>query len=279
MTSVTQRQTVTRASPHHYVSAERLWQHATVGTNRLRETVAGGGTAFGAWLMLGNPATAEMVASLGFDYVCIDCQHGLVGYEDMRDILIAVRGLHATPIVRVPSNDAAWIGKALDMGAEGVIVPLVNSRADAERAAAACRFPPAGERSFGLVRSQLNLGRDPAQVNTEVMCFVMIETSDGLADTEAICSTPGVDGVYIGPADLALSLGASPFREFPPEHHQAVERVRDACIAAGVIPAIHTLNGADAKARASQGFRLITCTSDAGMLAAGALHELGVARS
>lgn len=250
-----------------------------MATNRLRALLADGGTAFGVWVMLANPSVAELVGSLGFDYVCIDCQHGLLGFEEMRDILMALKGLPTTPIVRVPANDASWICKALDAGAEGVIVPLVNSRQDAERAAASCRYPPAGERSFGLARAQLALGRDPAEVNAEVMCFVMIETAEGLAATDAICSTPGIDGVYIGPADLALSLGAHPFRELPPEHQQAVERVRDACNAHGIVPAIHTLNGADARLRAQQGFRMITATSDAGMLASGGLHELGAAKS
>jgi len=248
-------------------------------TNRLRALLAEGGTAFGAWIMLSNPAGAEMLGGLGFDYVCIDCQHGLLGFEEMRDILLALKGLPTTPIVRVPSNDASWIGKALDTGAEGVIVPLVNSKADAERAAAASRFPPLGERSFGLARGHLALGRNPDDVNREVLCFAMIETREGLDAADDICATPGIDGIYIGPSDLALSLGVPPMlREPPPVHAEAVAGVLASCVAAGIVPAIHAHSGVDARARAGEGFRMVTCTSDAAILAIGGLNELGAAR-
>jgi len=241
--------------------------------------LAEGGTAFGAWIVMSNPAGAEMLGGLGFDYVCIDCQHGLLGYEDMRDILLALKGLPTTPIVRVPINDPSWIGKALDTGAEGVIVPLVNSRSDAERAAAACRFPPLGERSFGLARGHLSLGRNPDEVNREVMCFAMIETRHGLDAADDICSVPGIDGIYIGPSDLALSLGVPPMlREPPPVHAEAVAGVLASCVEAGIVPAIHAHSGIDARSRADEGFRMITCTSDAAILAVGGLNELGVAR-
>jgi 4-hydroxy-2-oxoheptanedioate aldolase len=245
----------------------------------LRALLAEGGTAFGAWIVLSNPAGAEMLGGLGFDYLCIDCQHGLLGFEEMRDIVLALKGLPTTPIVRVPSNDASWIGKALDVGAEGVIVPLVNSKADAERAARASRFPPLGERSFGLARGHLALGRNPDDVNREVLCFAMIETREGLEAAEDICATPGIDGIYIGPSDLALSLGVPPtLREPPPVHAEAVAGVLRSCVAANIVPAIHAHSGADARIRADQGFRMVTCTSDAAILAVGGLNELGVAR-
>lgn len=251
-----------------------------MAANRLRALLADGGTAFGAWILMSGPAGAEMIGGLGFDYVCIDCQHGLLGYEEMRDIILVLKGLPTTPIVRVPSNDASWIGKALDTGAEGVIVPLVNSAADAQRAATASRFPPLGDRSFGLARGHLALGRTPDEINREVLCFAMIETADGLAAADEICSTPGIDGVYIGPSDLALSLGVPPLlREPPPVHVEAVAGVRESCVAAGIVPAIHAHSGSDAKARAAEGFRMVTCTSDAAILAVGGLSELEIARS
>ena len=246
---------------------------------RLRELLTDGKTAFGVWVMLSGPAGAEMIASVEPDYVGIDCQHGLLAYEGMRDILLALKGLATTPIVRVPSNDPWWIGKALDAGAEGIIVPLVNSGADAERAVAACRFPPDGERSFGLARGHQPLGRDPAEINKGVLCFPMIETHDGLDAADQICSTPGVDGIYIGPSDLALSLGLSPvFTDPPAQHAAAVDRIRTACEAARIVPGIHAHSGADAHRRAEQGFRMVTVTADASLLAIGSLTELGAAR-
>jgi 4-hydroxy-2-oxoheptanedioate aldolase len=247
--------------------------------NRLRTLWDEGKTAFGAWILLSTPAGAEMVATMGFDYVCIDCQHGLLGFEEMRDILLTLNGIDTTPIVRVPANDASWIGKALDTGAEGIIVPLVNSKADAQRAASACRFPPKGDRSFGLARGHQPFGRNPDEINREVLCLPMIETREGVDAAEEICATPGVDGIYIGPSDLALSLGLPPTVHEPiPEHLAATERVRTACEAAGIIPAIHALSGAEARARADQGFRMVTVTADASAVAFGALTELGKAR-
>jgi 4-hydroxy-2-oxoheptanedioate aldolase len=247
--------------------------------SRLREAWAEQRTAFGAWIMLSGPAGAEMVASMGFDYVCIDCQHGLVAYEGMRDILLTLSGLPVSTVVRVPSGDDWWIGKALDAGAEGIIVPLVNSADDAARVARACRFPPLGVRSFGLARGQQPLGRSPEEINENVLCFPMIETRAGLDAADEIARTPGVDGIYIGPADLALSLGLpTTFKEAPAEHVEAVARVRTACEAAGIVPGIHTYNGADAKARAEQGFRMVTVCADASLLGIGALTELTAAK-
>lgn len=246
--------------------------------NLLRQRWANAETAFGVWVMLSGPAGAEMLGTMGFDYVCIDCQHGLLGFEDMRDILLTLAGIETTPIVRVPSNDASRIGQALDAGAHGVIVPLVNSRADAERAVAACRFPPQGDRSFGLARGHQSLGRNPLEINREVLCLPMIETTQAVEAADEICSVPGVDGIYVGPSDLALSMGLAPMGEQPSEHTDALLRVVKACEVNAITPGIQAFSGAEAKLRAEQGFRMITVTADAAILALGALTELGQAR-
>lgn len=247
--------------------------------NRLRELWAQDKVVFGGWVMLSGATGAEMMASMGYDYIGIDCQHGLFTYDNMRNVLLALTGMNTTPIVRVPSNDPAWIGKALDTGAEGIIVPLVNSRADAERAVAACRFPPLGERSFGLARGHQPFGRDPADINREVLCFPMIETAEAVEAADEICSTPGVDGIYIGPSDLAISMGLAPMQPTQPaQHAEAIERVVKTCRANDIIPAIHAYSGADGKMRAEQGFRMVTVAADASLLAIGSLTELGAAR-
>jgi 4-hydroxy-2-oxoheptanedioate aldolase len=246
--------------------------------NRLKDVWAQDKTAFGAWIMLSGPAGAEMIAAMGFDYIGIDVQHGLLAYEGMRDILMMLSGMPVTPIVRVPANDASWIGKALDAGAQGVIVPMVNSREEAERAVAACRFAPEGERSFGLARGRQELGRNPQEVNRDVLCLPMIETIEAVEAADAICSTPGVDGIYVGPNDLSLSMGLSAMGEQPPEHAEAIARVLKVCQANSTIPAIQAFSGAEAKQRAEQGFRMVTVTADAAILAVGAISELGHAR-
>lgn len=243
--------------------------------SRLRRVWDEGGTAFGCWCMTANPHGAEMLASMGFDYVCVDWQHGLLGYEAMSTMVQAMGGIDVSPIVRVPSNDAGLVGKALDAGAEGIVVPLVSTPEDARRAAAACRYPPDGVRSFGIARARTPFGRDTAAANAGVICLPMIETREGVERVAEICAVTGVDGVYIGPSDLGVSLGVDPGS---PEHTDAVRRIREACEGAGVVPGIHSYSGEDGRRHAADGFRMVTITADMALLATGALRELGSAR-
>lgn len=242
---------------------------------KIREAWAEGRSAFGAWVMMSSPAAIEVIGAAGFDYVCIDCQHGLLAYDDMRDLLLTLNGIETSPIVRVPSKDAAWIGKALDAGAEGVIVPLVNTPAEAQEAAAACRYPPDGTRSFGPARRFQAFAGGPSAANAGVLCFPMIETRQALDDADAICSIPGVDGIYVGPFDLALSSG---LQAFSAEHEEAIGSIRGACERAGIVPGIHAIDGAMARGRSQQGFRLVTVMDDSTMLGRSSTTELDIAR-
>lgn len=243
--------------------------------SRLREAWAQGRTAFGAWVMLTGPAAIEMIAMADFDYVCVDLQHGLLDYSDMRDSLLTLNGHEVSPIVRVPRNDPADIGKALDAGAEGVIIPLVNSVEDAKRAADACLYPPEGSRSFGPARA-FQAFRGTKGANEGVVCLPMIETKSALDAADEICAVDGVTGIYIGPSDLGLSLGVE---QFSTEHEAAVTKIRKACTSAGIVPCIHALDGATAKVRADSGFRMVTVVSDGTMIAKSCAAELAAARS
>jgi 4-hydroxy-2-oxoheptanedioate aldolase len=197
----------------------------------------------------------------------------------MWPMLQAMRYAETTPVVRIPFNDTPWFGKALDAGAEGVIVPMVNSRGDAERAVTATRYGPLGVRSFGPVRSGMLVGSDPDAVNREVLCLVMVETAEAVERAEEICSTPGVDGIYIGPADLAISLGLAVSQMFEAQVHvDAIDHARDAAVRNGIIAGIHTGSGAQARAFADAGFRMCTISSDAWWLRQMAQAELAVAR-
>jgi 4-hydroxy-2-oxoheptanedioate aldolase len=246
--------------------------------SRLRERWIAGETAFGGWCTIGSPFAAELLGSSGFDYVCIDMQHGLVDLERGWMLVQALRGTGATPVVHVPFNHTPWPGKALDAGAEAVVVPMVNSREDAEAAVAACRYAPEGVRSYGPVRSGLVLGDDPPTVNRKVLCLVMIETVRAVEAADAICSTPGVDGVYIGPADLAVSLSGSLAAVGTQEHSDAIETVRAACERHGIVPGIHTTGGTQAKSFADAGFKMCTLSTDASLLRGKAAAELALAR-
>jgi len=236
-------------------------------TSRLRERWRSGSGAVGGWCTTGSPLAAELLADAGFDYVCADCQHGLLGYDALVPVLQAIGRTAAAPIVRVPWNGPGDIAKALD------------ARAEAEAAAAACRYPPLGLRSYGPVRSGLFLGSDPTEVNAEVACLVMIETVQAVERADEICTTPGVDGIYIGPADLAVSMGLSPSFSVPSrEHADAIEEVRLACRRAGIIAGIHTSGGEQTAERLAQGFDMATVATDAALLRGAAVAGLATAR-
>jgi 4-hydroxy-2-oxoheptanedioate aldolase len=242
---------------------------------RRRETVVG------YWVVLDSPASTERLARLGYDYVSLDGQHGVFGYSGMLAGLTAIDAAgQAVGVVRVAGNDAATIGRALDAGAAGVIVPLINSPEEAARAVAACRYPPAGVRSYGPARSLLRAGPLPAEVNDAVIVLAMIETAEGLANVEAIAATPGLDGLYIGPSDLTIALGgAGPDDPSVADAFEAaLVRVRRACEFNRIAAGLHTRSGEDAAKRISDGFTLVTVSGDLSHLEAAARAHLAVAR-
>ena len=233
--------------------------------------------ALGGWITLDALPVMELLAGVGFDYIGIDTQHSLI------DIGAAARLLYAAPIdgppvlVRVPSNDGAAIGKILDCGAHGVIVPMVNSAADARAAVAACNYYPKGVRSFGPIRT--HIGRDVAALQDRAACFAMIETTEALANLEAIVSTPGLTGIYLGPADLAVSMGLPPASDpEPPALVEAVDRIAAACADAGIIAGGHGLSARHVEGLVSSGYRLISLTADKGYMLAGAAALLKACR-
>ena len=234
----------------------------------------------GGWLSLANTHTAEVMGGLGFDFLCIDLQHGLLDYQDLTRMLPAISTGDSTPLVRVPWNEPYEIMKALDAGAYGVIVPMVNDRAEAERAVAACRYPPDGNRSFGPVRAALYGGQGyAAEANGQIACIAMIETVEGIEKVNEIVSTPGLDGVYIGPSDLALALGLTPTGDNEnPVHAETVLRIRDACRAHGVAAGIHTSSVRFTRRYLELGFNLITLGSDLRFMARAATADLAEVR-
>ena len=234
----------------------------------------------GLWLSLANVHSAEALSGLGFDWLCIDLQHGLLDYKDLTAMLPAVSASDATPLVRVPWNEPYEIMKALDAGAYGVIVPMVNNRAEAEQAVAACRYPPDGNRSFGPIRAALYGGRGYAkEANGEIACIAMIETAEGIEKVEEIVTTPGLDGVYIGPSDLALSLGLTPRGDNDdPVHAATVERIQEACRRHGVAIGIHTGGLEFTRRYLDLGFNFVTLGSDLGFMVRTAAGDLAAVR-
>jgi 4-hydroxy-2-oxoheptanedioate aldolase len=216
--------------------------------------------------------SAELMGRAGFDWVGIDTQHGLIGYDQMALMLQALAITGTPAFVRVPWNTPGDIMKALDAGAQGVIVPMVNSAEDAARVVGACRYPPDGYRSWGPIRAALGVdGYSPATGNRRVVVAVMIETTAGVAAADEILAVPGVDAVYVGPNDLAISHGMSPSADaFGEEHARLVEGVLAAAQRHGVVPGIHCGSIDVALQWRERGFRMFNVTSDAIFMRTGA---------
>lgn len=246
----------------------------------LRKKWADGAAALGAFAVIPSAFSVELICVPGVDYVCIDQQHGLIDYANLLDMMRAAELHKVTPFTRVPANESWLIGKALDAGIQGVIVPLVNTRAEAAKAVAACRFGHGNTRSYGPLRASMVMGsRDVSVVGDQVLCFVMVETREGVDNVEEIASTPGLDGIYIGPADLALGLGLAPdLDKEEPEHVAAVEKILKACQRNGIIPGIQCGSGKAARKQVEKGFRMVTYFKDSALLPVAAQQELAVAR-
>ena len=237
-----------------------------------------GEVAHGAWLMIPDSFSAEVVAHQGFDWVCIDMQHGVIDYLAAVRMLQAISTTDATPFVRAPWNDFAMINKVLDAGAMGIIIPMVNSVGEARAAVSACRYFPAGARSYGPTRAALYAGADYFEhANEEVACVPMIETKQALASIDEILDVPGIDAVYVGPADMSITLGQPPRMDNSGDFEAARLAIANACKRHGVVPGIHANTSLAAK-HAAAGYRMITITTDAAALAAAATADLRIAR-
>jgi len=228
------------------------------------------------WLSVSNGFTAEVMARQGFDALVIDMQHGLTDMTNLWPMLQAVSQTDTVPVVRVAWNDPAAIMKALDLGAYGILVPLINTAEDAAKAVAACRYPPVGMRSSGPVRAVHYGGADyVAKANDEIVVMGMVETKEGLANLDAICATPGLDCVYIGPSDLAFAIGMTPRPDNPdPAHIATCDRIRDAAHKHGIKAAMHCASAAFAAGAVKRGFDLVMVTSDLACMVAGVRKQL-----
>jgi 4-hydroxy-2-oxoheptanedioate aldolase len=242
-----------------------------------------GKPSLGGWLTTSDPQIAEYLARGGFDEVCVDQQHGIVDQATLASVFRALEVHGVAPTTRVPANDFAAIGFALDVGAVAIVVPMVGSAEEAAAAADACHYPPRGHRSVGPLRGSLVRASDRLDALDEAACVVMIETAAGLENAEAIAATPGVDCIYIGPGDLALGLGISAWPDdWTPEqadtHAAALERIRLACVANGIASGIHTGDGATAKGYLDQGFQMVTVANELGLITVGAASHIAIAR-
>lgn len=242
--------------------------------NRVRQVWECGGKVLNGWIALPSPLAAEALMQAGWDSVTVDMQHGTADYADLLALLPIIEKAGAAPLVRVPWLDEAAIMRALDAGALGIIAPMIESAEEARRFVAACLYPPAGTRSFGPIRARLTSGEvygSPSRTNAEILPFAMIETRTAVDNLEAILSVPGLGGLYVGPADLALAYGYQPgFDREEPEMLELLDHILARCTEAGLPCGLHCGVAAYAARMGARGFAMLTVGSDARFLEAGA---------
>jgi 4-hydroxy-2-oxoheptanedioate aldolase len=248
--------------------------------SKLRELWKRKQPTVGGWCAIPSAISAEVLGVAGFDWVVIDTQHGLIGYEDLTVMLPALSNAGVPAIIRVPWNDPSAIMKALDVGAQGVIVPMVNSPEEARIATQACRFPPLGNRSWGPTRPGLYAPNySPETANRDVICAVMIETVEAVGRIDEILAVPGVDAVFVGPNDLAVSAGFPPSANpTEPEHLHLIISILKASQKQDLVAGIACGSAALARRWRDEGFRMLALPSDISLLAGAAqslLLEIG----
>jgi 4-hydroxy-2-oxoheptanedioate aldolase len=231
------------------------------------DRVRDGEVVFGGWLAAPGPVTARLVAAAGLDYVVIDLQHGTATEHDLPALTSAIRLAGAAPIGRVRHAHPADIGRALDLGCDGVIVPNVESAEQAAAIVGACRFPPDGYRSGGGVLAPPALP----------LCHIMVESTHAMGELPATLALAGVDGIYVGPRDLSYSLGC-PLNPTDPVLRPALERIWADCAAAGKPVGVHASDGATARLYRENGCRLVTVVADAVAVSRASAAELAAAK-
>lgn len=248
-----------------------------ITTNPVTDKLRGGQPTVGSWLTLCSPVAAEAMAHVGWDWLVVDAEHSPVGFETMVGCFRAAQLGGAVPMARVPWNDTVWIQRTLDAGAMGLVVPMVNSAADARQAVSNMKYATRGQRSFGGTRLAPYVEGDyRTWADEHLAVIVMIETVQAVEQADAIMAVDGVVGCFIGPNDLALSMGVGPTDTGPGTAHEAAMlEVLAACRRTGKAAGKHCFSAAEVSARIAQGFQFLALLSDGALLGAAALGAFG----
>jgi|SRR6056297_2210209 len=247
--------------------------------NTALDTLHAGGTVLNGWIGTGSPHVAEVMANQRFDTVLVDFQHGSASSDMAATLFCTILNAGAIPLARVGSTAPSEIMRLLDLGAFGVMGPLIDNAEEAAAFAAACRYPPRGQRSFGPARAATLMGPDytPDGADARVMVMVQIETKQALDNLEEIAATEGVDGLYLGPADLALALGYPlVMDDVGAEMTAILDRVVAAAEAAGKFAGVHAAGGEFARRAKDRGARFVTVGSDTALIAESAKRRLAL---
>ncbi|WP_419898270.1 HpcH/HpaI aldolase family protein [Roseomonas sp. USHLN139] len=249
--------------------------------NKVKEAWAQGRAVVNGWLAIPSGFSAEVMAQSGFDSLTVDMQHGVQDYLSAVACFQGMQPHGVTPMVRVPWNEPGIIGKVLDAGAMGLICPMVNTAEQAAALVSACRYPPEGTRSFGPIRAGIygEAGSYFDTANKDIAVLPMIETKQALDNLEAILDTPGVDGIYVGPSDLGLSLGLAPkLDREEPEVLKIYERLLKETGKRNQAVGIHNGSAPYAKRMIGMGFKLVTIMNDSGLMLTAARAAVATAK-
>jgi len=241
--------------------------------NKLKKILSEGKAVINGWLQIPNSFSAEVMAHQGWDSLTIDMQHGVIDYPNALQMLQAISTTDVVPMARVNWNEPGQIMKILDAGSYGVICPMVSNRKEADNFVQACIYPPKGYRSFGPTRAQLYAGSDYSKyANEEILKFAMIETKEALDNLDQIMSTPGLNGIYVGPADLSLALGEEPSFDKPENDpvYSVIMKILEHAKKNNIIPGIHNMTPEYAQKMINKGFQLVTVMSDQRFISSGA---------
>jgi 4-hydroxy-2-oxoheptanedioate aldolase len=242
--------------------------------NRIRAALAEGRPSFGGWSTLGDSHAAELMGSAGFDWIIADTQHGSVTNAELVKVLQALAVTGTDAVVRIPWTDAPTIMRVLDFGAAGVIVPMVNSPEEAALAASAMRYPPLGIRSMGPTRGAFT---STEAANEDAVLLVMVETAEALERVDDIAAVPGVDGIFVGPVDLGLSLGLPlDWTGTSPEVLAAMDRIIAAAHKAGIFVGTVSSSPDHAKDLVARGVSFVSLGADVGYIRAGIARDAAV---
>lgn len=248
--------------------------------NKIKTAIAEHRPVINGWLAIPSSYSAEIMGNQGYDAVTVDLQHGMIDFASALGMLQALSATPAVPLVRVADNTPAQIMRLLDAGAYGVICPMISTAEQAQRFVSACRYPPQGNRSFGPARGLLYGGSDyPLHANHEILTLAMIETREGLSNIDAILDTEGLDGVFIGPNDLSLTLtGTASAESTHPDMFAAIERVVSRCREKHKIAGIFCTSGTAAAHRIARGFNFVTPANDVMQLGRASREAIALAR-
>ena len=256
-------------------------------TNPVRAKLKRGEPAIGTWLTLPDPVTAQLMAKTGFEWLTVELEHTPATFETAARSFAIIAASGCVPLARVPWNTGENIKRVLDTGAWGIVVPMVNSRAEAEAVVRAARYRPIGERSIGGQLHATNFDTDAAtyyaRANDEILVVIMAEHVQAVENIDSILSVPGIDAVFVGPNDLHASMGLPPtFDSDHPTFRDALARILAAARSNGVPAGIHVVDAAQAQRRIKEGWQFIAVASEAGFMlskAAEITRTLGLGRN